>query len=370
MNPDVVIVGGGPVGLWTAIQLKQRKPELSIQVYERQQAYQRSHVLRLESLSMLLYAQNGNGPDDKEFFKEVTGKTPPEMFAHAAIGGVTMIRTNDLEEALKTYAAKLGVGIDYRQIDDPQALMQEHPGCRIFIAADGAHSRMREALMGKDAVEDKPLQHVVEVKYQAEGKSSALKFMGARHKTNIKMQNMAFEYVGREKDGTTPVTLRFFVDPATYDVLPPATFKNPLTLDDPRIPPALAKDVQTYMDMRRDAAGESYKKGSAKISKLTLSVYAAKKFALTKEKKAWFLAGDAAMGVPYFRSLNAGMIIASQLAGIVTQPLLPLQAKVFAYNALRPLDMTWEFTAAHGKDAALKSYDMARRAAKPFKKSM
>lgn len=54
---DIVFVGAGPVGLWTAIQAKKRNPQAQIQVYERYTEYQRSHVLRLEHFSMLLYGK-------------------------------------------------------------------------------------------------------------------------------------------------------------------------------------------------------------------------------------------------------------------------------------------------------------------------
>ena len=116
------------------------------------------------------------------------------------------------------------------------------------------------------------------------------------------------------------------------------------------------------MNMRKARAGEDYAEGSAKISKLTLSMYAAKKFAtLAEGGQAWFFVGDAAMGVPYFRALNSGMIVGSQLALIVTRDLLSNKAKVKSYNAMRPLDIQFEFNFARGKDLGLNIYDAFRR---------
>jgi 2-polyprenyl-6-methoxyphenol hydroxylase-like FAD-dependent oxidoreductase len=363
MCADIVIVGAGPVGLWTAIQLKKRNPSLDVQLYERHEEYQRSHVLRLENLSMLLYSKNRHDAAEEAFFKEVTGKHLGKLARRfKASAGSVYIRTQDLEKALKNYAKALGVKVDYETVTSPEALMAKHPECKKFIAADGAHSRMRTALLGEEGVEDIPLQYVAEVKYQARGKAGKLGLLDESYKTNKLLSSMAFEYVGREKEGATPVTLRFFIDKAVYDAMPEAGFKNPLTLGDDRLPKELAQDIATYMNVRQAKAGETCKQGSAKISKLTLSMYAAKKFAVELGNGCkWFFVGDAAMGVPYFRALNSGMIVGSQLAHILTGRWMPEAAKVKAYNAMRPLDIAAEFTAAVAKDSGIRAYDSFRR---------
>ena len=362
MCADIVIVGGGPVGLWTAIQIKKRRPNLDVQVYERFEEYQRTHVLRLQKSSMLFYSKGKVEPPEEAFFKEITGKRlSKSRAAFQKASGLVMIRTHDLEKALKNYAGAMGVKLAYEKIEDPESLMAKHPECKRFIAADGAHSRMREAILGEDAVDEYPLQHVVEIKYQAEGRAGKLGALTEALKVNKSMSSMAFEYVGREKDGTTPVTVRFFIDKATYDALPQASFKDPLTPDDPRLPAQLAKDISTYMNARKVNAGEKYQEGSAKLSKLTLSMYAAKKFAVSMDDgKAWFFVGDAALGVPYFRALNSGLIIGSQLALILTRD-VPNKLKVHSYNGMRPLDISWEFAAAQMKDSGIQAYDMFRR---------
>jgi 2-polyprenyl-6-methoxyphenol hydroxylase-like FAD-dependent oxidoreductase len=359
MCADIVIVGGGPVGLWTAIQLKKRRPGLDVQVYERYEEYQRSHVLRLQKSSLLFYSDSARDANEEAFYKDVTGKRLKTSFQKAA--GSVYVRTHDLEKALKNYAQRLGVKLTYDTVQSPAVLMAKHPECRYFVAADGAHSRMRAALQGENAVDEYPLQYVIELKYQAKGRAGKLGSLDEAYKTNKLLKHMAFEYVGREKDGVTPVTVRFFLDKKTYDALPQAGFKDPLSPDDARLPRELAKDIRTYMTVRKAHAGETYLEGSGKVSKLTLSMYAAKKFALQENGKNWFFVGDAAMGIPYFRALNSGLIVGSQLALILTRQ-LPDKAKIAAYSTMRPLNIGWEFTAARAKDTGLNAYDMFRRA--------
>ncbi len=360
MCADIVGIGAGPVGLWVASQTKKQKPGLDIQLYERHQQYERSHVLRLEYLSMLLYSIVGNDPSEKRFFEDITGMDIKELILRAALMGYTNPRTNELEEALKTHAADLGIKTTYEKISGIDEAEERHPECSRFVGADGAHSRIREELLGEDCLIEQSLQHVVELKYQAEGDAGRLSLGRAFH-TNCKLDSMAFEYVGREKCGTTPVTVRFFVDQDTYNVLPEASFREPLRLHDPRIPESLAKDIDAYLEVRKARAHETYAEGSGKMSKLTLSVYAARKFAAMHGDKAWFLAGDAALGVPYFRSLNAGMIVGSQLAQALASDTLNNEGRVAIYNLVRPLDISWEFVTAYGKNAGLGIYDVVRK---------
>ena len=358
---DIVVVGAGPVGLWTAIQAKKRDPDLSIRLYERDLDYKRSHPLLLERLSTMLYSKKTHDPLEDTFYKEVLGKSVQDIFLSAATGAVG-IGTNHLEEALKTYANGLEIETVHGTVKHPQDVMDAHPECRIFIAADGARSKMRTALMGEYAINDMPLQHIVDVKYMSIGHPKLLAPLGDLYKANKVLSHMVFEYIGKTRGGYTPVALRFFLDKKTYDQVPKSTFREPLMMNDARMPDSLRRDISTYMNIRQTLGGDNYCEDTARIAKLTLSMYAAKKFATMVDDRAWFLSGDAAMGVPYFRALNSGFFVGSQLGYILTRDKLSLENKVRAYNTVRPLDVAWEFTAARAKDQALKMYDQFRRA--------
>jgi hypothetical protein len=98
--PDVIFIGGGPVGLWTAIQTKIYNPSANIIVFEKYSTYQRSHVLLLSKASFKNkirdYATDKKGADD---FRNMIAKFEK------------VIRTNDLETRLIEFAKTLGVQI-------------------------------------------------------------------------------------------------------------------------------------------------------------------------------------------------------------------------------------------------------------------
>lgn len=363
----VVVVGAGPVGLWTAIQLLKREPALDVVLLERHEAYARSHVLRLDHWSMLLYGKAALNEREGAFCKEVSGKS------FGAVAGAPAkslyIRTNDLEAALKAYALDLGARIEYAAIATPTDAMERHPDAAIFVAADGAKSRMREALM-PGSLKSEELQRVVEIKYLARGKGGSMAVAGDHYKTAKMMSFMAFEYVGKPRDGVYPVTLRLFVDKACYEGLPEASFKAPLDLASPAVPEALRADVALYMAARGQSCGESAVEGSSKATKLILSSYASDEFSARVGPAAWFLAGDAAMGVPYFRALNSGMMLSSRLAQILGSaakddawgsPAM-LAGATRRYERHRRAHVATEFGIAKAKNAVLIAYNAWRKA--------
>lgn len=360
---DIVIVGAGPVGLWTAIQIKKRDPKLSITIYEKYEEYQRSHVLRLDYWSMILYAKQTNDVFEKEFYEKVTGEAFSKIMTQFTKS--IYIRTNELESALKNYAYQLGISIQFDKINSPEEAMGLHPEATSFIAADGAKSQMRQMLLGDNSIEEIPLQHIVELKYQAHGKAKPLNVFNEHLKANKTIQNMAFEYIGKTKNDLTPITIRFFLDKDIYQQIPEATFKKPLTLENEDIPISLRNDVLTYLKIRENESGDIYQTESSKLSKLVLALYASKNFALETNGKAWFLAGDAAMGVPYFRALNSGLILSSRLGQIMTGKTFniqqDIQKQIFFYNVHRPMHIGTEFTIARGKNLGLQGYDLFRK---------
>jgi 2-polyprenyl-6-methoxyphenol hydroxylase-like FAD-dependent oxidoreductase len=364
---ELVCIGGGPVGIWTAIQIKKRSPKTQITIYERFEIYQRSHVLRLDYWSLTLYSKVLGDSFEKNFLNEITNTTMNKIKLNPTKS--IFIKTNDLEVALKKYAQNLGINIIYKKASTIEEVESLHPTCKHFIAADGANSNFRKQLLGDDDVERKALQHIIEMKYSVANKTSKIK-LNEVFKVNSETEFMGFEYVGRFKNNSTPISIRFFIDEKTYELIPGATFKEPLTIESIKNNIQLNEvhgTITKYLDYRKSKCNDIVDYTNVKISKLPLYIYSAHKFAIERNEKAWFLTGDAALGVPYFRALNSGLMLGSRLSQILTSKINKLDKnhgitiQTELYNFHRVLHIETEFNIAKGKNMILESFNKVRK---------
>lgn len=297
MSKKVLFVGAGPVGLFTAIQLKLLNPDADITMLEKYEEYQRNHPLFIDPSSFA-----DSCPD--EGFQTFLKKLPKTM------------RTNELEKLLLDYAKELGINIEYRHVLDCPKLKEEYPDTRFFVGSDGSHSEVQKQIFGEQYQIKKTLQYIAEIKYEVEGPTRYLNtFMEAIPATTY-AEHFVSEFVGRENEGKkTPVSLRIFIDEETHKQMQTATFKNPFRLTQPeKIHPALLRSITTWLHARETMAGEKRTEGSEKITVTHLPVYASQEFVKNEDDAIWFVVGDAAFGMPFFRSLNNGILCSSQLA--------------------------------------------------------
>jgi 2-polyprenyl-6-methoxyphenol hydroxylase-like FAD-dependent oxidoreductase len=315
MSPSVVVLGAGPVGLWTAIQMKKRAPATSIVVYERYQSYRRSHVLRLSVDSLCRFAYRDETSSEAEFFQDITGAA-----SNAKRARHISLRTQELEATLRRYAECLGIAIHYEEVKSTRTLRERHPDCQRFIGADGAHSLVRREIFDNEYSVKKDLHFVAELKYDVAGKTRPLDLLTEQYKSLKLMPHSVFEYIGRERDSLTPITLRFFIDRDVYNAIGEATFKAPVTVENYRqkLPPKLSRAINLYLTIRKELLGDDPVFSTMKLGTLTLGVYGSATFAKRRDGAEWYLVGDAAMGVPFFRSLNAGLLCGSKLAQLLS----------------------------------------------------
>jgi 2-polyprenyl-6-methoxyphenol hydroxylase-like FAD-dependent oxidoreductase len=294
----VVLVGAGPVGLWTAVQIKVMRPELSVLLLEKHAEYQRSHVLRVSASSFVL--------------------APADARVRALVAGVpAVIRTNDLEDRLLRLAHELRVRIEIRAVASVDEVLCDFPSARVVIGSDGARSIVRRSAFGDALAVNRVLQSIVDLKYEVEGGGAEpLSKLAEAYPTIKLMGYAAEEHIGQARDGRCPVTLRLVVRESDANALEDATFKTPFALpaDAARLPPQLMRAICVWLGAKRLLKGERRVRGSERLSCIKLAVYRAAELTRGHGGVALALVGDAAFGVPFFRALNNGLRCGSMLA--------------------------------------------------------
>jgi len=315
-DPDVIFIGAGPIGLWTAVQTKLLYKEVKILMIERKKVYERDNSLHVEMSSRL---GTVNDPEFKRIIRKFVGN----------------VNTNLIENELKTYASKLGIKIIYETITDPTSLPQRFPSVKAIIGSDGSHSIVRKTIFDDDFEVNYNLRHAVEVKYIIKDNGSGNNSLewNIWSKTLNDCNHFVKENVSKQQDGNLKVSLRIFIDEKTYNKVSDATFKNPLNSSD-----ILERDVNLYdtitkwINTRIKYLNDEII-GPIKISSIHLDVYKSKEIIKIINGIMYILVGDSAIGVPFFRSLNIGMLCGTVLAHKLCQ-YLNSDCDMYKYRAV------------------------------------
>jgi len=318
-DPDVLVVGAGPVGLWTAVQIKLLLPDLNILIVDKHQTYVRSHLLRITKSSLKEIPSDKLLDAFRKFAQKLTGK----------------IRTNDLERALWTEAEKLGIKKEIMEFKEISKVKELFPNVKIILGCDGSHSAIRKQVFDNKLSVKETIEHVAFVKYDAAGKADIIRPMESY--AGLKLINhLVYEATGRQVEGQSPVTLQIKIDADTYKKMEDCKFKTPYHLhkDKSKLEPKLLETITVWLNMRAKFNHEKRIQGTEKITTVNLDVYRADivgKF-LTAENVAVFLCGDSAFGVPFFRALNNGMLCGSALAGFIKAYYTKMNDGIKKYN--------------------------------------
>ncbi|MCH9631355.1 MAG: hypothetical protein S4CHLAM37_13780 [Chlamydiia bacterium] len=298
---DAVFIGGGPVGLFTAAQMKALNPDAKVTVVERYNEYKRKHVLIIDSSSLKGMA---NHPELKKF---------AEM-----IKQTNTIATSKIESSLKKIAEDLGVHVIHERVKEPGKLHKKFKNAKVIFGTDGAHSTVRKKIFGNKESERQTVSHIAEVKYLVNGHGHNTKQV---LKSSMKHYSHRWvtEHVGkRNAQGKTPITIRLALTKREFESLRSsgkATFKDPLRLDteaEEIIPSSLQRTIKKWLDTKKKLYNESPE--DIKITATNLDVYRSEEFVTKKQDVTYALIGDSAFGVPFFRSLNNGLLCATKAA--------------------------------------------------------
>lgn len=311
-GPDVVIIGGGPIGLWTAIQTKVLS-KTDVLVVEKYSEYRRADI-RLN-----INASSFNGIPKCEPLQVLVKKW-----------GNKVVPIKEIEDELAKCAHNLGVKILRDTTVDPKTLQEQFPTARVFVGADGARSTVRKELFG-DYKFNTPLQYIAQVQYLIKTPSDMvidssvqkIKESAQNYKKQKFSGHIITESIRREGDGLSRVTLHVFLNEKTYWEMTDATFGNPYYFekDLDKVPDVLRDTLIKWWGSNKELEIVTDVEKKNKISVIPLASYASKDVFKVVEKNndpddqvITALVGDASQAFPFFRAINNGFILGTHLA--------------------------------------------------------
>lgn len=272
-------------------------------------------------------------------------------------------------EALRKVALDSGV----------QIVANDHPSLEstreLFKAVQGRHSQMAlqefmPLLFKRLAHEIVPnqadLQYVAELKYEVKSTHAQEKHVVQGYFTQLNHETVVNQFVGSERHGVTPITLRAFIDKESFLALQDkATFKHPLTLESEAIPPHLKALFASWLKMRH----ETELAENMKLTVTKLQVYKSDEVIKKIDGRTYCLVSDAAAGVPFFESYNSiGLPETSILAKAIATELDLLDEEIAPRSPKEPrIDFQYysqfhrntsqkAIDAAHFKSTAINAY--------------
>lgn len=296
----ILIVGDGPVALWTAIQIKLLAPNCNVIVRGKHASYARNHVVILDASTL---------------------KTP---LADRSVIFYNMIQSighgisiGDLHAKFLAVAHLVGVVLLPPSAVTSNNLKEEClDKCDLLIGADGAHSVVRQTLFNNALTKTEGTLYVVEVKYLAH--HHVEKMSGTQRYALLKTcQRFVTEHVSYDESmQISRITVRFMVSGSEFVAFSGATFACPWTFASD-MPSTVVLAMKIWLGARQYYCKEERVGQSERITSFALAPYRSLCFTRAVNQKQVLLVGDAAFGVPFFESFRHGAMCGTLLAHVV-----------------------------------------------------
>lgn len=331
---NIAIVGAGPVGLAEACLLKAMNPHTSISVYEKRgrnpacnaPSNGRSHglVIAPDSVSAMQHSLQKAlcaGSANRTWAKEVDSilqKFKDKKF----------VSTKQIESDLAQQASKMGVQFFYNASVNTKEDLEKIKDS-VIIAADGAHSKVRDLAITAEKVHEKTYQYLVELKFRTPHKAhqphddlkisskvaSTEQVISIGHQgktpndsgyveaTELILVNEQIHNLLLQKDAKGKIIKGNHAHPWKREELQHFGYKNP-------------KIDKIYRVFERKLNGRE--PIDYKVTTLPLSVYRSKNVVSICDNKIFTAVGDASSGLILYRGLNKGWIEAAYLADSIS----------------------------------------------------
>lgn len=336
---DVVVAGAGPIGITTACTLKSINKNLKICVIDKRPKPARDHGLSIkgDSVRTIIKILNHSMSYQKDLVDENHVKELRKIFNNWRN---SFVRTSTIENVLATTATQMGIDVFRDKIyevyadklnallepgeqkefpDGPKSLRSILQNAPVIIAADGAHSVFRQAVIGNKLRDYKILQYVIELKYQTDGNAKPRKpIEGSFDSSYSGFVN--FENMNKKKtEDKKPVTYHIFVDKETYDDFRvvekdgqlKGVYGNSWTLKEIELRKEENKRIQkVYRAFTHELKQVSRRGGNCyeeKISTIELSYYINEESVKIYKGKKIIFSGDSNSGMILERGYNKGL---------------------------------------------------------------
>lgn len=327
IHDDIIIIGAGPIGLWTAYKLKLKGFNGKIIIYEKYKS-------RLREYNVIL-------PKEKDILSN--NIVLQEIFKKKAIP------INELEKELLLLINNFpNVEIKYIEIDCLDSLSKLHSKNSIFIHCDGVLSDTRKMLFNDNDVSNKyeirKLYNVIQFSYSIQH-IQAQKISLIKHYPFEKEYGdrifLVDQYINKStknqngksdintdinKDSSNiqnKITIRMFVREDLYNSVKEYDFRNScdsraFCLNSNIKNSSLFNVIETYIKFRGYHTGERLIPNSFCLTSFVLDCYKSPKCStLRLDDQQHFLLGDSAMGFPFYRNLTNGFVCSNTLTSLI-----------------------------------------------------
>ena len=308
MTQEIVFVGAGPIGLWTAIQIKLKNPTIDIVFKEKKEVYTRTHTLLLQPGSFA-----GCLKDETGIIQGIIAqlKTNPH------------IRTDLLEESFRALALQLGIKIDIQAVSDIEKdILNDYPDAALIVGSDGVRSNVRTQIFGKENTVREELAYTAQIKYFVHGNALSASKILQDFPLLKQSAYLSSINIGKQHEGKTPVTIQMKIDKATYEqIRAKTTYGKPIQLFadhiEEQLPAKLLNDIKTQLGFRL-SNHENIIVDDVKLTTTELPQQRCKQVTKLANGRYHAIIGDAALALSYFKGMNKGLQLATRFAQTVS----------------------------------------------------